>query len=99
MRRASPVVKAEAGGNFLQESGSDLGALGLRIIGSTMMVHNGLDKLSDPAGFAKFVVEPYLHLPEALCLPSTYLAAGIELVGPVLILLGLATRLASIGLL
>lgn len=63
------------------------------------MVHNGLDKLADPAGFAKFVVEPYLHLPEALCVPATYAAAGIELVAPVLILLGIATRLASLGLL
>jgi len=80
-------------------SGADFGALGLRLIGSAMMVHNGLDKLADPAGFAKFVVQPYLPIPEALCLPATYAAAGIELIGPVLLLLGIATRVASVGLL
>ena len=49
------------------------------------MVHNGLDKLVDPEGFAKFVVEPYLgFLPhdEPLSFVTwTYLAAGAELVG------------------
>jgi len=99
MRRSAARAGELEAPNFLDENGDDLGKVALRLIGSTMMVHNGLDKLADPSGFAKFVVEPYLHLPEALCVPATYAAAGIELVAPVLILLGIATRLASLGLL
>ena len=40
-----------------------------------VQIHNGLDKLQDPEGFAKFVVEPYLgFLPMPLL--WTYAAAG-----------------------
>jgi uncharacterized membrane protein YphA (DoxX/SURF4 family) len=95
MRKSAGTVEEEGSSDI----GPDLGALALRIVGSALMVHNGLDKLSDPAGFAKFVVEPYLHLPEALCVPATYAAAGVEIVGPVLLILGIATRLSSLGLL
>jgi uncharacterized membrane protein YphA (DoxX/SURF4 family) len=97
MRKTGTQVRANT--DTVEDLGSDIGALGLRVISSAMMVHNGLDKLADPSGFAKFVVEPYLHLPEALCLPATYAAAGVEVVAPVLLILGIATRLSSLGLL
>ena len=61
------------------------------------MVHNGLDKLADPEGFAKFVVEPFLpFVPEPVL--ATYLAAGVEIAAPALLVLGLATRLSSFAL-
>ena len=66
------------------------------------MVHNGLDKLVDPEGFAKFVVEPYLgFLPhdEPLSFVTwTYLAAGAELVGAAGLTLGFLTRLSAASL-
>ena len=66
------------------------------------MVHNGLDKLVDPEGFAKFVVEPYLgFLPhdEPLSFVTwTYLAAGAELVGAAGLTLGFLTRLCAASL-
>lgn len=61
------------------------------------MIHNGLDKLADPEGFAKFVVEPYLHLPMPLM--ATYAAAAVELVGAGAFAVGAQTRLASLSLL
>ena len=39
----------------------------IRVVAGVIMIHNGLDKLQDPEGFAKFVVEPHLgFLPEPL---------------------------------
>ena len=90
-RNLRSSVKARA------EVTNDIGALGLRLTASSLMVHNGLDKLADPEGFAKFVVEPYLHLPEPVLL--TYLAAGAEIACPVLLVLGFLTRPAALALL
>ena len=59
-----------------------LGALGLRLAQGALMVHNGLDKLADPDGFAEFVVSQHLDfLPDALTPEQwTIGAAGVEIV-------------------
>ena len=66
------------------------------------MVHNGLDKLADPEGFAKFVVEPYLgflpHDDPLSFVTWTYLAAGAELVGAAGLTLGFLTCLSALSL-
>ena len=66
------------------------------------MVHNGLDKLVDPEGIAKFVVEPYLgflpHDDPLSFVTWTYLAAGAELVGATGLTLGFLTRLSALSL-
>ena len=60
---------------------AELGVLLLRVGVSVFMFHNGLDKLQDPEGFAKFVVAEHLSfLPEPLL--WTYAAAAAELVCP-----------------
>ena len=66
------------------------------------MVHNGLDKLVDPEGFAKFVVEPYhgfLQHDEPLSFVTwTYLAAAAEIAGAAGLTLGFLTRLSAMSL-
>ena len=67
-----------------------------------MMFHNGLDKLQDPEGFAKFVVEG--HLPflaqtgPVTPVIWTYLAAAAELVAPVGLALGVLARPSALAL-
>ncbi|MGV2827398.1 DoxX family protein [Myxosarcina sp. GI1(2024)] len=67
----------------------------LRAIIGIMMVHNGLDKLSDIEGFAQAYVA-YLGLPFPIFL--SYVAAYTELIGAPLVAIGLFTRPAALGL-
>ncbi len=60
-----------------------------------MMVHNGIDKLSDIQGFSTAYVE-VIGLPFPLFF--SYLAAFTELIGAPLVAIGLLTRPASLGL-
>jgi uncharacterized membrane protein YphA (DoxX/SURF4 family) len=78
-----------------------LGALGLRLAQGALMVHNGLDKLADPKGFAEFVVSRHLDfLPEALTPEQwTIGAAGVEIVAPMLLAIGVLPRLSALSLL
>ena len=78
-----------------------LGALGLRLAQGALMVHNGLDKLADPDGFAEFVVSQHLDfLPDALTPEQwTIGAAGVEIVAPVLLAIGVLPRLSALSLL
>ena len=78
-----------------------LGALGLRLAQGALMVHNGLDKLADPEGFAEFVVSQHLDfLPDALTPEQwTIGAAGVEIVAPVLLAIGVLPRLSALSLL
>ena len=62
-----------------------------------MLVHNGRDKLADPEGFAKFVVEP-LHLPVLSHVLWTYAASAAELAGAAGLVVGLLTRLSALSL-
>ena len=80
----------------------ELGTLILRVGVSALMFHNGLDKLQDPEGFAKFVVEA--HLPflaqtgPVTPVIWTYLAAAAELVAPVGLALGVLARPSALAL-
>lgn len=66
-----------------------------RVLAGLLMIHNGLDKLADVQGFADNVVT-FIGLPYPVFL--TYCAAYIEIVGAVLLSVGLLTRLSALSL-
>lgn len=67
----------------------------LRLVVGTVMMHNGMDKLADIEGFADAYVA-YLGLPFPIFL--SYVAAYTELIGAPLVVLGILTRPAALGL-
>lgn len=67
----------------------------LRAIVGIMMIHNGIDKLSNIESFAQAYVA-YMGLPFPIFL--SYVAAFTELVGAPLLIIGLFTRPAALGL-
>lgn len=67
----------------------------LRVVVGIMMIHNGLDKLSNIESFAEAYVA-YLGLPFPIFL--SYIAAYTELIGAPLVAIGLFTRPAALGL-
>lgn len=67
-----------------------------RLFSGGLMIHNGLDKLADVPGFADGVVS-YIGLPFPIFF--TYCAAYTEVVGAILLMLGLLTRLNALALL
>lgn len=67
----------------------------LRLVVGVMMIHNGLDKLSDIESFAIAYVE-VIGLPFPIFF--SYVAAFTELLGAPLVVLGLFTRPAAFGL-
>ncbi|VEP17866.1 DoxX family protein [Hyella patelloides LEGE 07179] len=67
----------------------------LRLVIGVMMIHNGLDKLSNIESFAQAYVA-YLGLPFPIFL--SYVAAYTELIGAPLVAIGLLTRPAALGL-
>lgn len=69
----------------------------LRWISGVMMIHNGISKLNDIEGFASYVVSQTMSLPFPTFL--AYCAAYTEIIGAVLIILGLLTRPTAISLL
>ncbi|BAZ44492.1 DoxX family protein [Chondrocystis sp. NIES-4102] len=66
-----------------------------RAVVGIMMIHNGLDKLSNIESFAQAYVA-YMGLPFPIFL--SYVAAYTELIGSLLLILGLFTRPAALGL-
>ncbi|MEM9538684.1 MAG: DoxX family protein [Cyanobacteria bacterium P01_E01_bin.42] len=70
--------------------------LAARVIVGALMIPNGFDKLADVQGFADNVVSNYIGLPYPVFF--TYCAAYIEIISPILIMLGLLTRLNAIAL-
>lgn len=68
----------------------------LRLVAGGVMIHNGLDKLEDIPGFASAYVE-VIGLPFPIFF--AYVAAYTELLGAPLVMLGLLTRGAALGLL
>ena len=66
-----------------------------RAVVGIMMIHNGLDKLSNIEGFAQAYVA-YIGLPFPIFL--SYVAAYTELIGAPLVAIGLFTRPAALGL-
>jgi len=67
----------------------------LRVVVGVMMIHNGLDKLSDIESFATAYVE-VIGLPFPIFF--SYVAAYTELIGAPLVAIGLFTRPAALGL-
>lgn len=67
----------------------------LRLVAGTVMIHNGLDKLEDIPGFASAYVE-VIGLPFPIFF--AYVAAYTELLASPLVIIGLLTRPAALGL-
>ena len=69
--------------------------LAARLVVGGLMIHNGFNKLGNVQGFADNVVS-FIGLP----FPTffTYLAAYVEIIGSVLLALGLLTRLNAVAL-
>lgn len=68
----------------------------LRIVAGVVMIHNGFDKLADIPGFAEAYVQ-VIGLPFPIFF--SYVAAFTEIAGSILLILGLGSRLAALGLL
>ena len=74
------------------------GLLVLRLFASTLMIHHGIEKLSDVEGFTTYIVDQYfafLPLNHALW---TTAAAYTQIIGSICLLAGLVTRASAIGL-
>ena len=67
----------------------------LRTVVGIMMIHNGIDKLANIESFAEAYVA-YIGLPFPIFF--SYIAAFTELIGAPLLILGLFTRPAALGL-
>ena len=67
----------------------------LRVVAGVVMIHNGLDKLSNIESFAQAYVS-VIGLPFPIFF--SYVAAFTELIGAPLLILGLFTRPAALGL-
>ena len=68
----------------------------LRVFTGALLIHHGFEKLNDINNFADAFVRP-LHLPFPVTL--SYLAAGSEIGGSWLLILGLGTRLGASAIL
>ena len=60
MRAKAVVASSNPASNSAQDTLAEVGITTMRVAAGVLMIHNGLDKLADPEGFAKFVVEPFL---------------------------------------
>ena len=74
----------------------DFAFLVLRVFTGALLIHHGFEKLNDINNFADAFVRP-LHLPFPITL--SYLAAGSEIGGSWLLILGLGTRLGASAIL
>uniref|UniRef100_A0A7S2H709 DoxX family protein n=1 Tax=Zooxanthella nutricula TaxID=1333877 RepID=A0A7S2H709_9DINO len=94
---SAPYKAMDDGGSRMNVP-AEVGALVLRLTVCVTVVHHGLQKLQNPEGFAQNMVAkwfPFLPAP----LFWTYAAAGMEIVAPILLGLGVFARLAALGLL
>ena len=85
------VFKPNVTPNLLSQSSFAL----LRAVVGIMMIHNGLDKLSNIESFAQAYVQ-VIGLPFPIFF--SYIAAFTELIGAPLLVVGLLTRPAAFGL-
>jgi putative oxidoreductase len=81
--------------SLTSSSASQLGLTVLRVVAGLVMIHNGLDKLSDIPGFAEAYVR-VIGLPFPIFF--SYCAAYTELIAAPLLALGLFARPAAAGL-
>ena len=74
------------------------GLLLLRIFASALMIHHGIEKLSDVQGFTTYIVDQYFgFLPFNHAL-WTAGAAYTQIIGSIFLLAGIATRASALGL-
>jgi len=85
------IFKPNVSLNFFSQTGWAI----LRAVVGIMMIHNGLDKLSNIESFATAYVE-VIGLPFPIFF--SYIAAFTELIGAPLLILGLFARPAALGL-
>jgi putative oxidoreductase len=71
--------------------------LAARLAVGALMIHNGVDKLGDVQGFADNVVSGAIGLPFPVFF--TYIAAYVEIISSIAIMLGLLMRFNSLALL
>ncbi len=81
---------------FYKSIFKDFAFLVLRVFTGTLLIHHGFEKLNDINNFADAFVRP-LHLPFPVTL--SYIAAGSEIGGSWLLILGLGTRLGASAIL
>ena len=81
---------------FYKSIFKDFAFLVLRVFTGVLLIHHGFEKLNDINNFADAFVRP-LHLPFPITL--SYLAAGSEIGGSWLLILGLGTRLGAAAIL
>ena len=81
---------------FYKSIFSDFAFLVLRVFTGALLIHHGFEKLNDINNFADAFVRP-LHLPFPVAL--SYIAAGSEIGGSWLLIIGLATRLGAAAIL
>ncbi len=75
---------------------NDFAFLILRVFTGALLIHHGFEKLNDINNFADAFVRP-LHLPFPVTL--SYIAAGSEIGGSWLLILGLGTRIGATAIL
>ena len=81
---------------FYKSVFKDFAFLVLRVFTGALLIHHGFEKLNDINNFADAFVRP-LHLPFPVTL--SYIAAGSEIGGSWLLILGLGTRLGASAIL
>ena len=81
---------------FYKSVFKDFAFLILRVFTGALLIHHGFEKLNDINNFADAFVRP-LHLPFPVTL--SYIAAGSEIGGSWLLILGLGTRLGATAIL
>jgi putative oxidoreductase len=94
-RIAASVGRLLLGSDSAPVSLTQASLLLLRVVLGTAMIHNGLDKLADIPGFAEAYVEA-IGLPFPIFF--AYVAALTETLASPLLILGLLTRPAALGL-
>jgi putative oxidoreductase len=82
--------------NLELNAGFQIALTVLRVVAGAVMIHNGLDKLSNIESFAQAYVQ-YIGLPFPIFF--SYVAAFTELLGAPSVALGFLTRPAALGLL
>tara|TARA_Y100001968_G_scaffold270729_1_gene262038 strand:- start:294 stop:872 length:579 start_codon:yes stop_codon:yes gene_type:complete len=81
---------------FYKSVFKDFAFLVLRVFTGALLIHHGFEKLNDISNFADAFVRP-LNLPFPVTL--SYIAAGSEIGGSWLLILGLGTRLGAFAIL
>ncbi|GAB4132282.1 MAG: hypothetical protein Fur0046_01890 [Cyanobacteria bacterium J069] len=95
LQRATSLLTIALRPNLAPNYPSQVAWTVLRVVAGVVMIHNGLDKLADIPSFAEAYVK-VIGLPFPIFF--SYLAAYTELLASPLLVLGLFTRPAALGL-